>query len=173
VLVVRKLVLLTVLSLAAEPGWPAETTAAQPPRKKSVASAKKRSKGGRPAAPKPGVAKTPSKAPAKTPAKGSTGKKTRGRRTVKRPTRVTQQAPTPERYKQIEQALAEKGYFPGNPEGKWGPESVDALKRFQQGQNLSPTGKLDSLSLIALGLGPKRTAQAKPQPSPAGPALAR
>lgn len=39
---------------------------------------------------------------------------------------------------------------------KWGTESVDALKRFQQDQKLEASGKLDSLSIIALGLGPKR-----------------
>ena len=34
-------------------------------------------------------------------------------------------------------------------------DPVDALKRFQSEQSLEPTGKIDSLSLIALGLGPK------------------
>jgi hypothetical protein len=34
---------------------------------------------------------------------------------------------------------------------------VDALKRFQREQNLTEDGKIGSLSLIALGLGPKRT----------------
>ena len=58
------------------------------------------------------------------------------------------------------QALASKGYFHGEPNGEWGPDSADALKRFQAEQNLTPDGKLTSLSLIALGLGPKRlTAQ--------------
>ena len=73
---------------------------------------------------------------------------------------VTQQAPTPERYKDIQQALADKGYFKGNADGQWNPDSVDALKRFQADQNLHSDGRLDSLSLIGLGLGPKRmTAQ--------------
>jgi hypothetical protein len=31
-----------------------------------------------------------------------------------------------------------------------------ALKRFQEEQKLEATGKLDSLSLIRLGLGPKK-----------------
>jgi len=42
-------------------------------------------------------------------------------------------------------------------DGTWGPESVEALKRFQREQNLTEDGKIGSLSLIALGLGPKRT----------------
>lgn len=82
--------------------------------------------------------------------------------------RSYQQAPTPERYKDIQQALVSKGYFHGEPNGEWGPDSADALKRFQAEQNLTPDGKLTSLSLIALGLGPKRlSAQAHAQPSAA------
>ncbi len=51
--------------------------------------------------------------------------------------------------------------------GQWTPASIEALKRFQFDQNIESTGKINSLSLIALGLGPKRenTAAAKP---PAG-----
>ncbi len=70
--------------------------------------------------------------------------------------RYFQQAPTPDRYKEIQQALAAKGYFKGEPNGEWGPDSTDALKRFQADQSLMPDGKINSLSLIALGLGPKR-----------------
>ncbi len=66
------------------------------------------------------------------------------------------QQPTPERYKEIQQALASKGYFTAEPDGTWGPASVDALKRFQRDQKLVEDGKIGSLSLIALGLGPKR-----------------
>jgi hypothetical protein len=47
---------------------------------------------------------------------------------------------------------------------------VEALKRFQADQNLTPDGKLGSLSLIALGLGPKRlSAQSAVQPAHAAP----
>jgi len=73
----------------------------------------------------------------------------------------TQQTPTPERYKEIQQALIDRGYLEGPPTGEWGPTSVDALKRFQQDQKLDPTGKLDALTLIGLGLGPKRDLAAK------------
>jgi peptidoglycan hydrolase-like protein with peptidoglycan-binding domain len=64
--------------------------------------------------------------------------------------------PTPERYKEIQQALIDKGYLQAPASGVWGPECSQALKRFQQEQNLPPSGKLDSLSLISLGLGPSR-----------------
>ena len=93
------------------------------------------------------------------------------RRTVaKTPRRTYQTAPTPERYKEIQQALADKGYFKGEANGQWGPDSVDALRRFQADQNLEVDGKLGSLSLIALGLGPKRTtAQVRPDQQTVAP----
>lgn len=82
--------------------------------------------------------------------------------------------PTPERYKEIQTALVQKGYLhSAEPSGAWDPETVDAMKRFQKDQNLDPDGKINSLSLIALGLGPKRTqpaASANPQP-PAAPTV--
>ena len=72
-----------------------------------------------------------------------------------------QQQPTPQRYKEIQQALADKGYFKGAVDGNWATDSVDALKRFQHDQNLPEDGKIGSLSLIALGLGPKHDAGAE------------
>jgi peptidoglycan hydrolase-like protein with peptidoglycan-binding domain len=57
---------------------------------------------------------------------------------------------------EIQRALTEKGYYNGEIDGKWGASCVDALKRFQEDQKLKPDGKLGALSLIALGLGPKR-----------------
>lgn len=85
--------------------------------------------------------------------------------------RSSQQAPTPDRYKEIQKALAEKGYLHGEPNGEWNADSADALKRFQADQNLTPDGKINSLSLIAMGLGPKRmTAQNHvPPPPPEAP----
>jgi len=79
--------------------------------------------------------------------------------------RNMQAAPTPERYQEIQQALAARGYYKGPLNGAWDSDSVDALKRFQTDQNLSADGKLTPLSLIAMGLGPKRTA---PIAHPAG-----
>ena len=84
-----------------------------------------------------------------------------------RPVRTpVQYQPTSERYREIQLALAGKGYFKGAPDGVWGADSVDALKRFQKDQNLTDDGKLSSLSLIAMGLGPQR---ATPPPPPAEP----
>lgn len=64
--------------------------------------------------------------------------------------------PTPERYREIQQALIDRGYLQGPASGVWGPDCVQALKKFQQDQNLEPSGKVNSISLITLGLGPKR-----------------
>ena len=68
-----------------------------------------------------------------------------------------QTEPTPERYKQFQEALIAKGYLHSEATGKWDEASADAMRRFQKDQNLEPTGKPNqSLSIIALGLGPKR-----------------
>jgi hypothetical protein len=76
--------------------------------------------------------------------------------------RTGQMAPTPDRYKEIQEALVAKGYGSQTPDGEWGQQWADSLKRFQQDQKLEPSGKLNSLSLITLGLGPKREASALP-----------
>lgn len=131
-------------------------------------------------------AKSPSqsaarKGPAKAPAKGGStksagsakgskpgslraaqrnSKKGSSRTAAKRakPTVYRQQQPEPERIREIQQALKDRGY-PLEVNGAWDASTVDALKGFQTDQkieNLSGKGKLDSLTLIALGLGPKR-----------------
>jgi peptidoglycan hydrolase-like protein with peptidoglycan-binding domain len=74
--------------------------------------------------------------------------------------------PTAERYREIQQALTERGYqTPVN--GVWGTESTDALKKFQTDQNLTADGKLTSLTLIGLGLGPQRNGNSPAPPAPA------
>jgi hypothetical protein len=110
--------------------------------------------------------KSPPKSAKSTSKNSSSKKKSSSKKTVTQASwRNTQRTPTPERYKEIQQALATKGYLQtAAPSGVWDTHSVEALKKFQQDQNLDPSGKLDSLSLIALGLGPKRDAQATPQP---------
>jgi len=99
----------------------------------------------------------PKKATASTKTKPAATKKTapNPNQTASRYRRSAQQQPTSERYREIQHALSEKGYFGGPADGNWGPESIEALKRFQRDQNLVDDGKIGSLSLIALGLGPK------------------
>ena len=65
--------------------------------------------------------------------------------------------------------LADKGFYSGPVNGIWDADSVQALKQFQSDQKLTPDGKLGALSLIALGLGPKRQplgeVAGKPEPT--------
>lgn len=65
------------------------------------------------------------------------------------------QSPSSDRYREIQQALADKGYYSAEVNGSWDLASVESLNRFKTDQKLKADGKLCSLSLIALGLGPK------------------
>jgi peptidoglycan hydrolase-like protein with peptidoglycan-binding domain len=69
--------------------------------------------------------------------------------------RARPSGPTPERYREIQQALVDKGYLKSEPDGVWDTQSTDALRQFQTDQKLTPTGKITAASLIGLGLGPK------------------
>lgn len=87
--------------------------------------------------------------------------------------------PDPERYQQIQQALVSRGYFKGEANGLWKDDSADALQRFQTDQKISDNdGKINALSLNALGLGakhdssslsPSAVAGAIPTPEPPPP----
>lgn len=79
----------------------------------------------------------------------------KGRRPARKSGPSYQLHPDPQRYQEIQKALADRGYFKGEVNGHWGDDSVDALKRFQADQKLADDGKINSLSLIGLGLGPK------------------
>jgi hypothetical protein len=104
--------------------------------------------------------------------KKTAARKTKGKSSVRRlPAVVRQATPSADRYKEIQQALAEKGYLKSEPNGVWDAESTAALAKFQTDRNLPPTGKLNSPSLIALGLGPG-TAPVPPDPKAAASAAA-
>jgi hypothetical protein len=101
-------------------------------------------------------------------AKGSArvGSKTATKQTQK--TVYRQQQPEPERIREIQKALSDRGY-PLDVSGAWDASTVEALKKFQTEQNidnLSGKGKLDSMTLIALGLGPKREPPSGPAEEP-------
>jgi len=82
--------------------------------------------------------------------------------------RNRQTAPSPERYKEIQQALVAKGYLSAeDAAGPWSQNSVEALKRFQTDQKIDNSGKINSLSLIALGLGPRHDANPTKAADPA------
>ena len=81
-------------------------------------------------------------------------------RTAARRGRPRQLAPTPDRYKEIQKALADRGYLKSEPTGTWDSASQEAMRKFQNDQKLDPSGKITAASLIALGLGPKIEPQA-------------
>ena len=98
---------------------------------------------------------SPARKGAATRSASSRGRKTTGKRGVT--WRNRQLSPTPDRYREIQSALASKGFLkPEDATGTWNQTSSDALKKFQTEQNLDSNGKINSLSLIALGLGPRR-----------------
>lgn len=120
----------------------------------------------------------PPKAPAKKSAVSSRKKPSAKKRTAGSRSRTrrkgsarartpSQQQPEPQRIREIQQALSQRGYAV-EPNGVWDAATVEALKKFQEDHdihNLSGRGKLDPLTLIALGLGP---AHARPALSGAG-----
>src|SRR3954469_1168190 len=133
-----------------------------------------------------GVPASRTKPPSKSSAKPAAGKssgslktaKVRGRgkapaRDLRAPPPPSYQLhPDPERYQQIQQALADRGYFKGEVNGTWGDDSTDALRKFQADQKLPDDGKITALSLTGLGLGPRHdgsTASTVPVPAPDPP----
>ncbi len=92
---------------------------------------------------------------ASTPKKARSGKKKTSAAATGSSFRSRQSGPTPERYREIQQALVDKGYLKSEPDGVWDAESTDALRQFQTDQKLTPNGKITAASLIGLGLGPK------------------
>jgi len=64
-----------------------------------------------------------------------------------------QMAPTPDRINEIQSALAKKGFYSGEPTGKWDDDATEAIKKFQAANGLTPNGKYDAWTLQKLGLG--------------------
>lgn len=54
---------------------------------------------------------------------------------------------------QAQEALKVAGYHLGEPDGKPGPATTAAIKKFQGDRHLPVTGKLDAITLAALGIG--------------------
>jgi hypothetical protein len=173
----RRFVYLAVIAVFLAFDWSAGAAVAarkKAPAKKSSAAQKKRSTHastshkGTTAAHKTASASANSSASRKRTT--ASRKKTSSKRRSATTWRNRQTAPTPDRYKEIQDALVSRGFLDGqSATGSWGSSSVDALKRFQASQNIDANGKINSLSLIALGLGPKREAAAKPAAAPAAP----
>ena len=97
-------------------------------------------------------------APSTTAKKKTVSKKHHSRR------EPTQKAPTPARISEIQSALARNGYYQGQPNGKWDSNTVSAMQKFQSGNGLEPSGKLNALSLQKLGLGSSVAGVSAPKP---------
>ena len=103
-------------------------------------------------------AKTPPAAKQPAPSKKS-GKPSKNKRARAR----AQSVPTPDRIREIQSALAQKKFYEGEPNGKWDARAVEAMKRFQEANGLTATGKLDARSLQKLGLGSEVAGAAAPR----------
>ena len=148
-------------ALAAQEKAPAKKTAA----KKKAAPAKK---GAAVPSSEQGASTASARKPGTTKSASSRGKKTPAKRGVTWRNRQT--SPSPDRYREIQGALAAKGFLkPEDATGVWSQTSSDALKKFQSEQNLESSGKINSLSLIALGLGPRRDPAPPPKLPPQPP----
>ena len=83
--------------------------------------------------------------------KKATGKKT-AKAKAPAPRRRTP-VQTAEQIMLAQQALIAAGYHLGEPDGKPGQSTVAAVKKFQGDRHLPVTGKLDAITLAALGVG--------------------
>ena len=83
-------------------------------------------------------------------------KKATGKKTSKSTTTARKRTPalrvSDEAVVQAQQALSNGGYHLGEPDGKLGPTTTAALKKFQGDRHLPVTGKLDAITLAALGI---------------------
>jgi len=59
----------------------------------------------------------------------------------------------------VQEALNNAGYHLGTTDGKGGPLTLAALKRFQSDRHLPATGKFDDITLAALGVSKSNTAE--------------
>ena len=121
----RNILSYTVMAAMIALAWSAGGTAAvqqTTPAKKTVAKK---------TAPKKKAA--PARKGAPTRSASSRGKKTSGKRGVT--WRNRQMSPTPDRYREIQGALASKGFLkPEDATGTWNQTSSDAMKKFQIGR---------------------------------------
>ena len=83
----------------------------------------------------------------------------------KKPKVKGQTVPTPDRIKEIQTALQKDGSYEGEPNGKWDAATTEAMKKYQDKNGISPTGKIDAVSLNKLGLGSDTAGKGAPVPT--------
>lgn len=85
-----------------------------------------------------------------------------------------QRGMTPDRVTQIQNALIQKHYLTGDPNGHWDARTQDAMRKYQADHGWQTKLMPDARAIIALGLGPKtdesrvqtaRQEAKQPQPS--------
>lgn len=96
-------------------------------------------------------------APVWAPTSPEAKKKTTGRSSVKRGTarksvKTRSTGLSQDLVARVQEALNNAGYHLGVPDGKGGPATLAALKRFQGDRHLPATGKFDDITLAALGV---------------------
>jgi peptidoglycan hydrolase-like protein with peptidoglycan-binding domain len=109
----------------------------------------------------PAVYGAPSPAPAQTTKK----KKTSASKSNRKPKPAPQKAPAPDRIREIQTALQKEGAYQGDPSGKWDDSTVEAMKKFQDKNGLTPTGKIDARAIEKLGLGSGTAGKGAPVPA--------
>lgn len=65
---------------------------------------------------------------------------------------ASQRKLSPDQIKQVQEALEQKGFHVGRPDGVMGRDTTQALSSFQRQLNLKQTGQPDDLTLQALGV---------------------
>jgi len=109
----------------------------------------------------PGAAQTSATASSAT----TTKKKKSSSKSKRKPKVKGQAAPTPDRIKDIQTALQKDGSYEGEPTGKWDAATMDAMRKYQDKNGISPTGKIDAVSLNKLGLGSDTAGKGAPVPA--------
>ncbi len=104
-----------------------------------------------------GVYRSTDRAASWAPVWASDKKKPAPKKTVKATAAATPKRRTPlkpdDSMMRAQEALNIAGYHLGEPDGKGGPATTAALKKFQGDRHLPVTGKLDAITLAALGIG--------------------
>ena len=63
--------------------------------------------------------------------------------------------------------MQKDGSYDGEPTGKWDNHTIEAMKKYQDKNGITPSGKIDALSLQKLGLGSDTAGKGAPTPAAA------
>ena len=83
---------------------------------------------------------------------------------------VYSQPLAPQALMQVQERLRQLGAYTGRVDGVWGPDSQQALERFQQSRGLQVSGQLNQATAATLGVNPVELLAARPGPATAAAA---